>query len=105
MSLRDSYVQKLKARIDELNAEIDRLASMIDKADAETRITYYKKLENLRERRKGVEDSIEELQKAGESAWEDLKQGLENSWEILKTSLTKAKSEFERGYKEGRKED
>ena len=105
MSLRDAYVQKLKARITELNADIDRLAPMIDKADAETRIRYYKQLENLRERRKGVEESIAELQQAGESVWEDLKQGLENSWEILKTSLSKAKSEFERGYREGRDED
>ena len=52
-----------------------------------------------------LEESIAELQQAGESAWEDLKQGLENSWEILKTSLSKAKSEFERGYREGRDED
>jgi uncharacterized coiled-coil DUF342 family protein len=105
MSLRDAYVKKLKARMNELNAEIERLASKADAAHAETKIMYYKQLENLRERRKGMEDSIEELQNAGESAWEDLKQGLENSWEILKVSLTKAKSEFERGYKEGTKED
>ena len=49
-------------------------------------------------------DTIGELQQTGEEPWEDLKQGLENSWEIFKASFTKAKSEFERGYREGRED-
>jgi len=101
---RDDYVQKLKAKIDEWNAEIDKLEAKADQADAEARITYLKKLEELRAKRKDLEDEIAQLQQAGESAWEDLKQGLENSWEILKESLTRAKSEFERGYKEDRED-
>ena len=51
---------------------------------------------------KDLEDKIAELQQAGDGAWEDLKQGLENSWDILKTSFSKAKSEFERGYRKER---
>ncbi len=53
---------------------------------------------------KEVGDKIGELQQTGEEPREDLKQGFENSWEILTASFTKAKSEFERGYKEGRKD-
>ncbi len=105
MSIRDTYVQKLKNRINELNAEIDGLAEEINSVGPEAKIRYYKQLESLRERRKGVEDSIAELQKAVDSPWEDLKQGLENSWEVLKASLAEAKSEFERGYRKGRDED
>ena len=104
MSNRDAYVQKLKAKMDEWNAEIDKVAAKADRADAEAKIEYHKQLEDLRAKRKDVEEKIAELQQAGESAWEDLKQGLENSWEILKASLTKAKSEFDRGYREGREE-
>jgi hypothetical protein len=51
-----------------------------------------------------MEDKMAELQQASEGAWEDLKQGLENSWKILKKSFTKAKSEFERGYREDRED-
>jgi hypothetical protein len=101
---RDAYVQKLKARIDEWNAEIDKLATKANQADAEAKIEYHKKLEGLQAKRKDVEDKVAKLQQAGEGAWEDLKQGLENSWEIFKTSITKAKSEFERGYRRGREE-
>ena len=99
---RDAYVQKLKAKMDEWNAEIDKLAAKADQADAEAKIEYHKQLEDLRAKRKDLEDKIAELQQAGDGAWEDLKQGLENSWDILKTSFSKAKSEFERGYRKER---
>ena len=39
---RDAYVQKLKAKMDEWNAEIDKLAAKADQADAETKIKYHK---------------------------------------------------------------
>lgn len=97
---RDAYVQKLKARLDEWNAEIDRLAAKAGQAEAESRIEYENRLEEVRAKRKALEDRLAELQQAGEGAWEDLKQGLENSWEILKKSFTRAKSEFDRAYRE-----
>lgn len=105
MSNRDAYVEKMKAKLDEWNAEIDKLAAKADRVKAESKIEYQKQMEDIREKRNDLEDKIAVLQRAGESAWEDLKQGLENSWKILKGSLTRAKSEFERGYREGRKEE
>ncbi|MEJ2023655.1 MAG: hypothetical protein P8Y00_01290 [Deltaproteobacteria bacterium] len=105
MGNRDAYVQKLKAEMDEWNAEIDKLAAKADEADAEAKIEYHKQLEELRAERKDVEEKIAEVQQAGDSAWKDLKQGLENSWKILKISFSRAKSEFDRGYKEGREGD
>lgn len=101
---REAYVQELKAKMDEWNAEIDKLEAKADQAKAESKIEYEKQLANLRAKRKEVDEKIAELQQSSEGAWEDLKQGLENSWEILKTSVTKAKSEFEHGYRENRKE-
>lgn len=101
---RDAYIQKLRAKMAEWNAEIDFLSAKADQAKAETKIEYLKRLEDLRAKRRDLQEKIVEIEQAGESAWENLKQGLENSWTIFKTSLIKAKSEFERGYK-GEKED
>jgi hypothetical protein len=101
---KDAYVQKMKAKLNELNAEIEWLVSKVNQARAESRIEYQKQLSDLREKRRDLEDKIVAMHQAGESAWEDLKQGLENSWEILKISFGKAKSEFEQGYKEGKEE-
>jgi len=99
---RDAYVQKLKAQLDEWNADINKLEAKSDQAEAGAKIEYHKRIADLRARLKEVGDKIGELQQTGEGPWEDLKQGLENSWDILKASFTKAKSEFERGYREGR---
>lgn len=93
---RDAYVQKLKAKMDEWNAEIDKLKARADQAEAEAKIEYHQQIEDLREKRKEVEDKIAEVQQAGEGAWEDLRQGLENSWEILKAAFARAKSRFEK---------
>lgn len=102
---RDAYVQKLKAQLDEWNAEIDKLAARAEKAGADKRIQYRQQLENLRAKRREIEDKLAELRDAGENAWEDLRIGLENSWEIFKASFEAAKTEFERGYAEGVKEE
>ena len=45
------------------------------------------------------------MQNAGEDAWEDLKFDLESSWEFLREGLSIFKSEFQKGYKAGLKED
>jgi len=101
---RDAYVEKLKARLDEWNADIDKLAAKTAQAEADAKIGYQNKLDNLRAKRDDVKDKLLTVQQAGDGAWEGLKEGLENSWEILKMSLNKAKTEFEKGYKKGTKE-
>ncbi len=101
---RDAYVEKLKAQLDEWNADIDKLAAKAAQAEAEAKIEYQNEVEDLRAKRDDVRDKLSAIRQAGEGAWEDLKEGLENSWEILKMSFTKAKSEFEKGYKKGTRE-
>lgn len=101
---RDAYVEKLKARLDEWNADIDKLAAKAAQAEAGAKIEYQNKLDDLRAKRDDVRDKLSAMQQAGEGAWEDLKEGLINSWEILKMSFNKAKAEFEKGYKKSTKE-
>ena len=102
MSNRDAYVQKLKTKLDEWNATIDKLQAKADQAEAETKIAYENQLADLQAMREDVDEKISEMEQADESALEDLKQGVENSWQILKVGFSNAKSEFDRGYREGR---
>jgi uncharacterized coiled-coil DUF342 family protein len=101
---RDAYIQMLKAKLDEWNAEISRLAAKADQAEAGARLTYQERLEELRSKRGELEGKIAELQHAGESAWEEIKQGIESSWQVWKDSFARARTAFEKGYKEGRKD-
>jgi ATP phosphoribosyltransferase regulatory subunit HisZ len=101
---REDYIRKLEAKLDECDARLDKLAAEAAQADEQTKTKYYKQMEELREKRKDVEQEIQDLIDEKESVWDDLKQGIDNSWSTWKQSFTKAKSEFERAYKEGRKE-
>jgi 1,4-alpha-glucan branching enzyme len=99
---KEIYLQKLKEKMHEWNAEIDKLEAKAGQIKVDAKIEYEKRIVDLKEKRKDFEAKLAEMKKAGDSTWEGLKQGLENSWEVLKTSFTKAKAEFERGYKEGK---
>ena len=102
---RDAYIEKLKAMLDEWNAEIGRLAAKEDKEGPNAGNEYHKKLDELRAKRDDIVTRIDAMHKAGDDAWEDLKFDLENSWEFLRSGLSIFKSEFLKGYKEGLKED
>ena len=102
---RDAYIQRLKAMLDDWNAEIERLTAREDKSGPDAKVEYHKKLDDLREKRDDLEDRIDAMQKAGDDAWEDLKFDLESSLEFLKDGLSIFKSEFQKGYNEGLKEE
>ena len=91
---KEAYVQKLNAKMDEWNAEIHKLEAKADQAEAEAKIEYEKQLEDLRAKRKDLEDKIENLQQAGEIAWEDLKAGIESAWDSLGNAVNSAVSRF-----------
>jgi prefoldin subunit 5 len=97
---KDAYVKKLKATMDEWNAQIDKLAAKTNQMEAKAKIQYQKQIEDLRRELDDVDNRITELKQSSEGVWQDLKQGVENSWGILKASFAKAKSEYIRGYKE-----
>ncbi|RQD63058.1 MAG: hypothetical protein D5R98_05845 [Desulfonatronovibrio sp. MSAO_Bac4] len=99
---KDAYVQKLKGKLDELNAEFDKISARADQAEGDAKIRYQEQMKDLREKRLDMEKTIESLKDAGDSSWEDMKQGLEDSWATWKESFSKAKSEFKKAYKEER---
>ena len=61
MSKKDAYVQKLHAKLDEWNAEIDKLKAKLDAAKADKRAQYQAQIEDLKEKRKTVEQKAEKI--------------------------------------------
>jgi len=101
---KDVYVQKLKAKIDEWNAEIDKLSAQANQSQADLKLSYLEHVEELKEKRNEAAAKLESLQEAGESAWDEIKEGLEESFTIWKDSFSKAKAAFGQGFKEGKKD-
>lgn len=98
----DEHIRKMKAKLDEWKAEIDKLTAGAKHADPQTEIEYERKLKELEKKAQELQNKILALQDQGESSWQDFKEGMDNSWKIFKGTLSKAKSEFKHGYKEGK---
>lgn len=94
MEKKDAYVKKLHAKMDEWNAQIDKLAAKAQQAKADTKIAYEEDMEDLRAKRKKLKDKIEQVQKSSGDAWGDFKAGIELAWESLDTAVKSAAQRF-----------
>ncbi len=95
MSTRDGYVQKLKAQIDDWNADISKLEAKAGQAAADARIKYEQSLDSLRAERDQVSNKLEQIQESSEDAWEGFQDSAEDLWERSKAAFAAAKAEFE----------
>lgn len=94
MGSKEAYEKKLQAQLDEWNAEIAKLKAKADKAEAEARIEYYNKVEELRAMQETARSKLAEIKAAGDDAWQDLKEGLDQAWEDLGKAVKAARSRF-----------
>ena len=91
---RDAFVKKIKASIDEWNAEIDRLKARAEQAEAEARIEYHDEIQELKNYRDDARKRLSRLEQAGEGAWEDMKAGVEMAFEAMSQAVNSARNRF-----------
>lgn len=93
---RQAYVAKLKAKIDEWNAEIDRLQSRADQIRSDSRTEYQNQVDALREKRNELEQRVETLRQAGEGAWKELRSGSDRARRAMDKAVRSAAARFRR---------
>ena len=91
---RKAYEEKLEAQLEEWNAQTDLLKAKADKAKAEAKIEYYKKIEALQRKHDEAGIKLRELKTAGDEAWEDLKTATEKVWDEVRTTFHITASKF-----------
>ena len=94
MSNREAYEQKLRAKLDEWQAEIDKLRAQARGAEADARIEREKEAERLEAKREEMRHKLKELREAGDDAWDDLRDGAERAWKSFSDSFEKARDRF-----------
>ena len=94
MTTRHEYVEKLKEKLDEWDANIDELETMAQKTTAELKYEFDDQLTSLRLQRDIARLKLAEMMDASEEAWEDLIQGADEAWGSMKDALDKAWSHF-----------
>ncbi|MBD3676846.1 MAG: hypothetical protein HUJ27_00400 [Rhodobacteraceae bacterium] len=93
-SERELYLEKAQGKIDQWNAEIDKMKAKVEQADADARIGYQRSLEEMRARRDEAEVQLRALQESSDEAWFDMKAGFDNAWSELSEAFKKALSRF-----------
>jgi hypothetical protein len=94
MSEREQYIEKVKAQLDQWNAEIDKLQAKADEAEADAKIEYEKQINELRAQRDEAEAKAKELQETSNDAWADMKAGFDRAWDSLSNAFANAMSRF-----------
>ncbi|GHC23508.1 MULTISPECIES: coiled coil domain-containing protein [Aidingimonas] len=94
MSNREAYEQKLQAKLDEWQAEIDKLRARAKSNEADARIEREEEADRLEAKREEVRQKLDELRNSSDDAWDDIKDGAERAWDSLSASFEKARSRF-----------
>ena len=94
MPNREAIVQKMKAKLDELNAEVSKLEAKAQGAEADLRLRYHDQIQTLKARREEAKAKLAEFRQAGDDAWQDLKIGLQGAWDILDEAIGSARERF-----------
>jgi hypothetical protein len=96
MTDRDAYVQKLKAQLDQWNAEAAGWEAKAKGAQAHMKAEYEKQLAAVHSRRDEALYQLKLLQNASLDAWQDLMRGTEAAWKNMGEAFGKARSHFDK---------
>ena len=94
MKKRDEYVAKMKAQLDDLNAQLDKLAVKSKSASKEMQAKYKQEMADLRAKSGQAAAKLDDLKDAGEDAWDNLVAETEKVGDALKHSYNYFKSQF-----------
>ena len=94
MNTREQYVAKLKAQLDQWNAEVAKWEAKSRSAQTDMRIEYERQLDAFRRQRDQALDQMHKVQAATGDAWTDLVRGADDAWAQLRAAFEKAHSHF-----------
>ena len=86
MENRRENIDRMAARLKELESEISELGKMADKAVAEVKAEYHQQIQDLFLKKEELQKKVSKIREASGNAWEDMKAGAELSWEVFNES-------------------
>jgi len=95
MSLKDTYVDNLKAQLDKWSADIDVLEARARQVDADLRIKFDEQLATMKTKRDEATVKLHEIQQSAGDAWLELKKGGDEAWDSIRHAIAEARKKFE----------
>jgi len=94
MSKKELYVQKMRAQLDEWEAEVDRFKAKASIASASVQLELNEEINVLKGRLEQAKTKLAEIADASEDAWESIKESVDSRWDSLKAAVSEAKAKF-----------
>lgn len=94
MSKRDEYVEKLKVKLDEWNADLDKLEAKAAHVKDDLKEKYHEEIKMVQEKRGDIKGKLKELISCSENAWEELKFSAEEVGKKLNEAIERVHSKF-----------
>ena len=95
MDSRDAVIEKLKAQLDEWNADIAQMEARARQASADKQIALNAQLDGLRKHRDDAQQRLAQFQQASGNAWDEMKVGIEEAWTRIGMAFMKARAQFD----------
>jgi len=94
MTLRDTYTDTMKAQLDALDAQLQRVETRATEARADARVRYHEEMAKLREQSRLASVKFEDMRLAGEDSWEKTKSDMEKVRDAFVHSFRYFKSQL-----------
>jgi peptidoglycan hydrolase CwlO-like protein len=94
MSEKELYRQKMKARLDELMADIDKLKAKASGASADMKLKLNEHIKDIEEKIDEGKAKLAELGNTNEERWESVKERVDSVWEALKHAVKDVSAKF-----------
>ena len=83
MSSKREYEDQVRAKLEELEREIDLLKAKVKVAEAELAPEHHEKVNKLHDLKEEAKEKLHELVEASDDAWEHLQDGVEHYWTAI----------------------
>ncbi len=94
MTTRDEAVRKMKAKLDEWNAQMDKLENEGKAVSSDVKAKFEAQLKEVRKHSDAVKAKIEALKASGDETWEKARGEAEHAWDAFVHSVNYFKSQI-----------
>jgi predicted RNase H-like nuclease (RuvC/YqgF family) len=88
---KNQYVAKYAARIEQWEAELDKLKARAAEATADARLKLQREIGDLQAKTADQRRKLDEIRHAGGEAWTDLRTGFERAWDDVQSAWARLK--------------
>lgn len=96
MTTRKEYVEQLKTKLDEWDADIGKWEEKARAKKNDLTINYEMTMDDLRKKRDDAANKLKELQASSEEAFKELKAGADSAWTAMREAFDKARTHFQK---------